>query len=103
MCNFKGFNPTNDEKCVLRAPEKKKETLDVICIDYKQCYSKLCGNFIMITSKIAQSSPGSRALIVKYFSPSEKLSVFRAMAGSIEGPRWVLDPMRVVLSVPRVP
>ena len=27
---------------------------------------------------------------------------FRAMAGSIEGPRWVLDPMRVVLSVPRV-
>ena len=27
----------------------------------------------------------------------------RAMTGSIEGPRWVLDPMRVDLCIPRVP
>ena len=31
------------------------------------------------------------------------LGVLKGHAGSIEGPRWVLDPMRVDLCVPRVP
>ena len=35
--------------------------------------------------------------------PAQPDGEFRAMAGSIEGPRRVLDPMRVNLCVPRVP